>query len=400
MRQHNISGWKPFVLGNCLEKNPEYGLNAPSTEFSPSLPTYIRITDFTEEGKLIKEGLTSVSHSDSSQYFLDEDDIVFARTGASVGKTYLYNELDGKLVYAGFLIRVKTKKNILQPKFLYYFTKTHKYWNWILIISSRSGQPGINSQEIKSLKFNAPTTDEQNRIVAVLETWEKTIDKLEKKIEIKKKIKNGLMQQLLTGDIRLFGFNNKWQTIPLGKICIINPSCKTLPKSFIYIDLESVEKGLLKRERKIMLEGAPSRAQRLLEKHDILFQMVRPYQKNNLYFDKEGEYVASTGYAQIRAIDSSRYLYYVLHTDAFVNKVLERCTGSNYPAINSSDLSKIYISIPDKKEQIAIADILTAADKELNKLYLLLSFMKDQKKYLLNNLITGTIRTPENLRIN
>jgi type I restriction enzyme S subunit len=152
--QKNIpDGWQQVVLGNCLNRNPEYGINAAATKLSPNLPTYIRITDISEDGKLIPEGLTSVSHINSSNYFLDEGDLVFARTGASVGKTYLYNRIDGRLVYAGFLIKVTTNKKIITPHFLYYFTKTHQYWKWILITSSRSGQPGINSPEIKSLKL-------------------------------------------------------------------------------------------------------------------------------------------------------------------------------------------------------------------------------------------------------
>ena len=145
------------------------------------------------------------------------------------------------------------------------------------------------------------------------------------------------------------------------------------------------------------MDSAPSRAQRVLQRGDILFQMVRPYQKNNLYFNKEGIYVASTGYAQIRLDDSSQYLYYILHTNEFVNKVLDKCTGSNYPAINSSDLSNIKIPWPSKEERLAIADVLTTSDKEIELLENKLQQIKQQKKYLLNNLITGAIRTPETL---
>ena len=206
------------------------------------------------------------------------------------------------------------------------------------------------------------------------------------------------MQDLLTGKKRLTGFSDKWKHTNLGNESIINPRIQKLPNFFIYIDLESVEKGVLLKENKIILENAPSRAQRLLQKGDILFQMVRPYQKNNLFFNKDGNYVASTGYAQIRTSNSNHYLYQLIHTDDFVNKVLDKCTGSNYPAINSTDLSEIEIMIPsDISEQKEIAKILTTADKEITELERKLQIIKDQKKYLLNNLITGTIRTPTNL---
>src|SRR5690606_15475726 len=117
--------------------------------------------------------------------------------------------------------------------------------------------------------------------------------------------------------------------------------------------------------RVIQKEGAPSRAQRLLKDKDVIFQMVRPYQKNNYYFNRsdDSEYVASTGYAQLRAFESSMYLYQFIHTDKFVSKVLDKCTGSNYPAINSSDLSKIMVQIPKPKEQQKIAWCLSSLDE-------------------------------------
>ena len=94
-------------LKKYLLENPKYGLGAAAVDFNSNYPTYLRITDIDEAGNLIKEGLKSVDHLDSSKYFLEEGEIVFARTGASVGKSYLFNKKDGALVYAGFLIKIK-----------------------------------------------------------------------------------------------------------------------------------------------------------------------------------------------------------------------------------------------------------------------------------------------------
>lgn len=392
--------WYRVKLGDCLLQKPDYGINAAAVEFSDSLPAYLRITDISEDGKILPEKKTSVSHLNSDAYFLNEGDVVFARTGASVGKTYLYNKHDGQLVFAGFLIRARLDLSKLSPGYLYAFTHTEKYWQWVKETSTRSGQPGLNSIEFSSLVFNLPPLSEQNRIVSVLETWDQSIEKMTKKIEIKKQIKKGLMQDLLTGKKRLTGFSDKWETVTLGTVCTMNPKSSELPSVFTYIDLESVEKGVLLKENVINLVNAPSRAQRLLKSGDILFQVVRPYQRNNLFFDRNGSYVASTGYAQIRAKGSALYLYHLLHTDNFVNKVIDRCTGSNYPAINATDLSEIEIKIPtSQEEQTSIAKIIATADKEISKLEQKLYFVKSQKKYLLNNLIVGTIRTPETLSV-
>ena len=141
--------------------------------------------------------------------------------------------------------------------------------------------------------------------------------------------------------MRFQEFDGEWEKSKLNKFASLNPKNSELPDSFIYIDLESVTDGLLIKENVISKIEAPSRAQRILKDKDILYQTVRPYQKNNLYFDKAGDYVASTGYAQIRTKNDSLFLFQLLHTEKFVTNVMLRCTGTSYPAINSSDLSSI-----------------------------------------------------------
>ena len=158
--------------------------------------------------------------------------------------------------------------------------------------------------------------------------------------------------------------------LALQDICTINPKSSLLQDSFIYIDLEAVEKGELKNVQSILREEAPSRAQRVIEYNDILFQCVRPYQKNNyihrIQNKDEQQWVASTGYAQIRTTESPNYIYHILNTESFNRKVIVRCTGSSYPAINSTDLASIrfYFAI-DKKEQNKIATFLSLLDERI-----------------------------------
>jgi len=141
------------------------------------------------------------------------------------------------------------------------------------------------------------------------------------------------------------------------------------------------------RSNQITKLDAPSRAQRFLYRNDILFQMVRPYQKNNYFFDLDENYVASTGYAQIRAKESSEYLYHFLHTNKFVNNVLTRCTGTSYPAINSSDLSSIKIKLPKSlKEQTKIANFLSSIDKKIEQVKSQIEESKRFKKGLLQQM--------------
>src|SRR5690606_33615989 len=166
-------------------------------------------------------------------------------------------------------------------------------------------------------------------------------------------------------NLRFPGFEGEWEMKRIGEVCDINPKNENLPNSFVYIDLESVVDGVLLKEEIVLKDEAPSRAQRLLSKNDILFQMVRPYQKNNLYFDKDGIYVASTGYAQIRTLQNSKFVFQYIHNQRFVDKVIERCTGTSYPAINSKDLGDIKLYFTSIQEQKKIAEFLSALDSKI-----------------------------------
>lgn len=192
--------------------------------------------------------------------------------------------------------------------------------------------------------------------------------------------------------LRFPEYKGEWDRKLLKQTCVINPSNKKLPDNFIYIDLESVNNGLLSKESEVLLDEAPSRAQRLLLKNDVLFQMVRPYQKNNFYFDKDGDFVASTGYAQLRANENSKFLYQYLHNQKFVDSVIEKCTGSNYPAINSTDLANIFVVFPKNEEQTRIANFLSAVDEKLNLLKEKKDSLETYKKGIMQKIFNQDIR--------
>lgn len=191
---------------------------------------------------------------------------------------------------------------------------------------------------------------------------------------------------------------NEWITnVTLKSICTINPKTEQLPDEFVYIDLESVVEGMLVCKKIMEKSNAPSRAQRVLQANDVIYQMVRPYQRNNYLFcheSKSYKYVASTGYAQLRA-KCYAFLYYLINSDYFCVQVLKKCTGSNYPAIDSEDLASISITYPKKEaEQEKIAEILAGQDRIIALKEKLLAEKQKQKKYLMQQLLTGKKRLP------
>ena len=192
----------------------------------------------------------------------------------------------------------------------------------------------------------------------------------------------------------------RWDLLTLSSASDVNPSNDGLPELFIYIDLESVKSGMLIERKEITRDAAPSRAQRLLSRKDIIYQTVRPYQRNNLLFDiNDGyEYVASTGYAQLRAYECPEFLYQLFHTDSFVNSVEARCTGSNFPAINPSALASIHVALPRKPEQQKIADCLGSLDDLIAAEGRKLEALRQHKQGLMQQLFPQAGETVPRLR--
>jgi type I restriction enzyme S subunit len=158
----------------------------------------LRITDISDEGSYLSDKKVSVDLEPTDGNYLDEGDIALARTGASVGKSYRYRKEDGRLVFAGFLIRVKPDKKRLVSAYLANYLTTWQYWDWVAVTSARSGQPGINSIEYSSLAIPLPPGDlaEQKRVADCLTSLDEMIAAQTQKLDALKTHKKGLMQQL------------------------------------------------------------------------------------------------------------------------------------------------------------------------------------------------------------
>ena len=187
--------------------------------------------------------------------------------------------------------------------------------------------------------------------------------------------------------LRFPGFNDAWEQRKLGEVGEFNPK-SSLPEEFEYVDLESVVGTTLVNHRTELKEFAPSRAQRLAQYGDVFYQTVRPYQRNNyLYVLPYENYVFSTGYAQIRPCIDSYFLLSCLQEEQFVSRVLDNCTGTSYPAINSTDLAEIKVDIPiNKQEQTAIGNFFRQLDAAIASHQRKLEHMQTLKKGLLQQM--------------
>jgi type I restriction enzyme S subunit len=202
-QQLNAQGWNEQPLGALLLRPPRYGINAAAVPLSTRVATYIRITDITDAGRFAPAPRVGVAHRSAAEYRLTPGELVLARTGASVGKSYLYDPRDGELVYAGFLINVAPDPSRLNPKFLALYTHTKCYWDWVAKTSVRSGQPGINGREYAQLPIALPDIETQNAVAHVIGDVDREIEAIDQRIAKARAVKTGMMQQLLTGRTRL-----------------------------------------------------------------------------------------------------------------------------------------------------------------------------------------------------
>lgn len=228
----------------------------------------------------------------------------------------------------------------------------------------------VNKTEFSNIKAYIPNLKEQEKIGAFFSKLDKLISLHQSKFEKLQKIKKSCLQNLFpqnnqnTPKIRFKNFTDEWLKNKLCEVAEFNPKSE-LPYKFEYVDLESVVGTEMISHRTEIKESAPSRAQRLAKIGDIFFQTVRPYQKNNYLFLKSDiNYVFSTGYAQIRPNINATFLMSYLQTDNFVKIVLDNCTGTSYPAINSSDLSNLTVVFPLLiQEQEKIGAFFSKLDK-------------------------------------
>ncbi|WP_414047169.1 restriction endonuclease subunit S [Macrococcus equi] len=188
--------WEQRELGEIVESF-EYGLNAASKEYDGT-NKYLRITDIDDENRLFKtNNLTSpdIELKANDHYLLKNNDILLARTGASVGKSYKYDEKDGKVYFAGFLIRARINidNNV---DFIFQNTLTKAYENFVRLTSQRSGQPGINANEYKEYKIFLPKQKEQNEIGLFFRNIDQTITLHQKKLYKLKKLKEALLEEM------------------------------------------------------------------------------------------------------------------------------------------------------------------------------------------------------------
>lgn len=412
--------WGDIPLFSCLIRTPDYGINAPSVTFDDTLPTYLRITDISDDNQFKPFPQVSVKHPYAELFYLSEGDLVFARTGASVGKSYLYNRNDGELVFAGYLIRVQANSTVLEPRFLSYYVQTKRYWDWVTTMSIRSGQPGINGREYGSLHIPFPPIPEQHAIAAALSDADALIQALEKLIEKKRALKQGTMQQLLTGRIRLPGFAKNsgfkntevgeipedWEITTLGSVCQI----------FGRIGFRGYTINDIVPDGEGAIAISPSNIQGYrTEFSECTYISWHKYEESpeikinngDVLLVKTGSTYGKTAIVQNlpekatlnpqvvvlkRIRINSCYLSHVMAFSVIQNQIANAVVGGAVPTLSQKLVEKFKLPLPDLIEQTAIATVFSDMDAEITALEHRLDKARQIKQGMMQQLLTGKIR--------
>ena len=201
------ASWGCKLLKRLLRCKLEYGLNEAAELEDMALPRYIRITDFGDDGNLKDDTFKSLPVEIASQGMLEQDDILFARSGATVGKSFIFSGWPTGACFAGYLIRARTKEWKLLPKFLYYFTKSIVYDDWKGLIFTQATIQNISAVRYERLPVPVPSIAEQRRIVAHLDERRDAIDSLKenlrRQIDVLEQYRKSLIHECVTGERRL-----------------------------------------------------------------------------------------------------------------------------------------------------------------------------------------------------
>ena len=372
--------WEEIELSK-IASEISYGMNAASKEYDGE-NKYIRITDIDETtNKYIHKNIVSPDGDLERKFLVKENDILFARTGASTGKTYLYDKNDGKLYYAGFLI----KANIINhnANFIFQQTKLNKYNSWVKIMSMRSGQPGINSQEYGSYKFSITSPEEENKVSNFLSLLDKKIELQSKKIEDLKLFKLYTENKLLNSSSSVH-----WKKIKLNDI-LIEGNKKTVKNTndFKKITIKLNLKGLEFNESK--REMSDRRPFYIREENEIIIGKQNYFNGSIAIVTKEfSGCICSNAIMSFKVKEgyNLKYIYLYLSQKRYMKEREFLANGTGQKELSEKEFLKFTIKVPEDSVVNNITNIIDKINKKINFENNKLNKLIELKKGLMQNI--------------
>lgn len=408
--------WLESRLKNLLAIPLSYGLNVSSEDDIEDWPRYIRITDFDDFDHLSEGTFKSLPMSIAEPALLKDGDLLFARSGATAGKTFLYSTLPNGACYAGYLIRARFKKNLVNPKFVSYFTKGVDYCNWKNRYCIQTTIQNISADKYNQLPINIPSLPVQQRIVDYLN---KTLTKIDERIEVLEKqkdayvrLKKSIIHQAVTrglnpnvslkdSGIEWIGMiPEHWEVKRIKDLCSFVSRGSTPDyvdeSDFPVMNQAVFSSGCINHE--VVRYSSYMKPESKIEKGDMLIASTGGGILGKLYFfnNEDEQFYADTHVTIVRSPKKTfnvKFLYYLLSIGYnMINSCMAK-GSTNQTELQRDKLIAYEIAIPSIEEQTKIIEYLdekcTKIDAAIENISKQIDASKRLKRALINEVITG-----------
>lgn len=397
--------WKLKDL--TVDGKGSYGIGAPAVPYQEDKLTYLRITDINDDGSLNFSDLKSVDAEDAEKYILKENDIVFARTGNSTGRSYFYEKQHGTFVYAGFLIKFSLDPNKVNPRILKYYTHSKPYFDWVNSFDTGATRGNINAKTYGDMEIELPSRKVQDKIVSILSS-------LDRKIELNNKINADLeeMAQAIFKnwfvdfepfkdgkfvDSELGMIPEGWKVGTLGDITK-NKSAKVKERNDVKV-LSPVTTGELVLSEEYFTKQVFSSSiakYKIVNKGDFAYNPARvnigSLGRNEFDFDG----CVSPVYVVFSVLDGyENYFDLFRKTDFFKDSVASLAIGGVRQSLSYDDLSSIEVIIPSENAVEEFNNLYNQMKKTIKANKLESSRLSSLRDTLLPRLMSGELEVPE-----
>lgn len=337
----------------------------------------------------------------STSYYLNDADIVFADASEDyegIGKSItIINETKLPFIAGLHTIIAKDKTDLVYRDYKRYFMLNHNVRKQFMFYATGISVLGISMNNIKKIIVSLPSKKEQQKIAQILSTWDEAIELKEKLIEGKQEQKRGLMQKLLTGNVRLPGFEGEWEEVRLGEVLTFKKKeAVKNPQDYYLLTVKLHLEGIEATDNRPN-KTKQGRPYYIREPGELLIGRQNFHNGGiGIVPDSMVNYVASNAISTLESKNNNiKFYYYYLSNSNFYRKIDHMIGGTGQKEISESMMKKLKLKIPcSLQEQKAIVDILSTADKEIELLTQELELLKLQKKGLMQLLLTGIVRVP------
>lgn len=396
------SHWEVVHLKRILREHMQYGANEPAESDNILYPRYIRITDITENSELRPETFKSLEPSKAKDYLLDKGDVLFARSGATVGKTFLFNA-DIKACYAGYLIKASCNRRKMLPEYLYYYTLSGAYECWKNSVFVQSTIQNIGADKYQLMYIPVPSINEQNAMLSYLNKKCSEINKIisaqQKRIALLQELKQSVITHAVTKglnpNVEMKDSGVEW----IGKTPQSWNYCRF--KDFLKLRTEASESLV-----KIGLENIESKSGKFVEtstefegngvafsKQNIVYGKLRPYLQKVWLAEFEGNAVGDFFVFESKKNAIPNFIKYLMLSDGFTKETDGSTVGAKMPRVSSSFILTMHYCLPSIEEQQVIANYLAnrcnSIDIALTKAHHQVELLQEYKQSLITEVVTG-----------